>query len=169
VIGGISLILAFFALQTLPINYAGLLLILFGIALLIAEIKVVSHGILAIGGVVALALGSIMLFDAPELDLRVSWAVIAPTVGITAGVFLFMIADRARIRAPVRARSGAPALSGSGRRGARARCLPGPGAGAGRAVAAVARGAPVAAGARVRVVDVQGLTLTVEPAGEGGA
>src|SRR6185369_3027927 len=52
VIGGISLILAFFAMQSLPINYAGLLLLLFGIALLIAEIKVVSHGILAMGGVV---------------------------------------------------------------------------------------------------------------------
>ena len=55
VIGGISLILAFFAMQSLPINYAGLLLILFGIVLLIAEIKVVSHGVLAVGGIVALA------------------------------------------------------------------------------------------------------------------
>ena len=71
VIGGISLILAFFAFQSLPINYAGLLLILFGIVLLIAEIKIVSHGVLAIGGIVAMALGSMMLFDAPEMDLRV--------------------------------------------------------------------------------------------------
>src|SRR6058998_2410337 len=58
VIGGISLILAFFAFQSLPINYAGLLLILFGIVLLVAEIKIVSHGILAIGGIVSMALGS---------------------------------------------------------------------------------------------------------------
>ena len=79
VIGGISLILAFFAFQSLPINYAGLLLILFGIVLLVAEIKVVSHGVLAVGGMVAMALGSIMLFDAPELDFRVSGWVIAPT------------------------------------------------------------------------------------------
>src|SRR5207249_4978646 len=57
VIGGISLILAFFAFQSLPINYAGLLLILFGIVLLVAEIKIVSHGILAIGGIVSMALG----------------------------------------------------------------------------------------------------------------
>src|SRR5437899_8443912 len=55
VIGGISLILAFFAFQSLPINYAGLLLILFGIVLLVAEIKIVSHGILAIGGIVSMA------------------------------------------------------------------------------------------------------------------
>src|SRR5204862_7190351 len=66
VIGGISLILAFFAFQSLPINWAGVLLILFGIVLLIAEIKIVSHGILALGGIVSMALGSLMLFDAPE-------------------------------------------------------------------------------------------------------
>ncbi|OGL17764.1 MAG: serine protease, partial [Candidatus Rokubacteria bacterium RIFCSPLOWO2_12_FULL_71_22] len=58
VVGGISLILAFFAFQSLPINYAGLLLILFGIVLFIAEIKVVSHGVLAIGGTISMALGS---------------------------------------------------------------------------------------------------------------
>ena len=69
VIGGISLILAFFAFQSLPINWAGLLLIAFGIVLLIAEIKIVSHGVLAIGGIIAMALGSMMLFDAPEMDL----------------------------------------------------------------------------------------------------
>jgi len=168
VIGGISLILAFFALQTLPINFAGLLLILFGVALLIAEIKVVSHGILAAGGIVALALGSIMLFDAPELDLRVSWAVIAPTVGLTALVFLFMIG--AGLRA-LRARSavGAPALIGQLGVAREALTPSGQVQVQGELWRAVARGAPVAAGARVRVVDVQGLTLTVEPAGEGGA
>src|SRR6058998_158897 len=76
VIGGICLILAFFAFQSLPINYAGLLLILFGIVLLIAEIKVVSHGVLTIGGVIAIVLGSMMLVATPELPLRVSWGVI---------------------------------------------------------------------------------------------
>ncbi len=111
VIGGISLILAFFAFQSLPINYAGLLLILFGIALFIAEVTVVSHGVLAIGGIVALALGSLMLFDAPEVGFRVSWWVILPTVGATAGVVLFVVAAGVRAlttRSPV----GAPALVG---------------------------------------------------------
>ena len=61
VVGGIFLILAFYALQMLPINYAGLALILFAIILFIAEIKVVSHGLLAVGGVISLFLGSIML------------------------------------------------------------------------------------------------------------
>ncbi|OGL25962.1 MAG: hypothetical protein A3G44_00005, partial [Candidatus Rokubacteria bacterium RIFCSPLOWO2_12_FULL_73_47] len=91
VVGGISLILAFFAFQSLPINYAGLLLILFGIVLFIAEIKVVSHGVLAIGGTISMALGSMMLFETPELGFRVSWWVMLPTVGMTAGVFVFAL------------------------------------------------------------------------------
>src|SRR5438094_7588417 len=92
VIGGISLILAFFAFQSLPINYAGLLLILFGIVLLIAEIKILSHGVLAIGGVVSMALGSLTLFDSPEVGFRVSWWVFGPPVAATAGLSLFVIA-----------------------------------------------------------------------------
>jgi membrane-bound serine protease (ClpP class) len=91
VIGGISLILAFFAFQSLPINWAGLLLILFGVALLVVEIKVASHGVLTIGGAVAMLLGSLMLYDAPETGLRVSWVVIIPTVGATAGLVAFAV------------------------------------------------------------------------------
>jgi membrane-bound serine protease (ClpP class) len=92
VIGGISLILAFFAFQSLPVNWAGLLLILFGVVLLIAEIKVVSHGVLAIGGVIAMLLGSLMLYDVPEAGgIRLSWFVIIPTVGTTAGLVFFAV------------------------------------------------------------------------------
>ncbi len=168
VIGGISLILAFFAFQSLPINYAGLLLILFGIALFVAEISVVSHGVLAIGGIVALSLGSLMLFDAPEVGFRVSWWVILPTIGATAGVLLFVLT--AGVRA-LRARSpvGGPALVGQ------TGVARGPLSPEGQVLVhgelwrAVVRGAPVAEGARVRVVDVNGLTLTVEKAGEGSA
>jgi membrane-bound serine protease (ClpP class) len=168
VIGGISLILAFFAFQSLPINYAGLLLILFGIALFVAEISVVSHGVLAIGGIVALSLGSLMLFDAPEVGFRVSWWVILPTVGATAGVFLFVLTAGVRAlrsRSPV----GAPALVGQ------TGVARGPLSPEGQVLVhgelwrAVVRGAPVDEGARVRVVDVNGLTLTVEKAGEGSA
>ena len=87
VIGGISLILAFFAFQALPVNYAGVLLILLGLILLIAEIKVVSHGMLALGGVIAMVLGSLMLFESPEPYLRVSWSVILVTVLAVSGFF----------------------------------------------------------------------------------
>ena len=168
VIGGISLILAFFAMQSLPINYAGLLLILFGIVLLIAEITVVSHGVLAVGGIVALALGSLMLFDAPEIGFRVSWWVILPTVGATAGMFLVAVA------AGLRALSASSPVGGSAMVGhtgvARGALSPeGQVLVQGELWRAVARGAPVAEGARVRVVDANGLTLTVEKAEEGGA
>lgn len=91
VIGGISILLSFFALQTLPVNYAGIALILLGIVLFIAEIKVVSYGMLAVGGVVAMVLGSLILFPSPEPYLRLSWQVIAATVGVTAVFFAVVI------------------------------------------------------------------------------
>lgn len=89
VVGGISLILAFFALQALPVNYAGVLLLLLSLILFIAEIKVVSHGLLTVGGVVAFVLGATMLFDTPEPFFRVSWSVIIPAAALTAGFFVF--------------------------------------------------------------------------------
>ena len=167
VIGGISLILAFFALQTLPINYAGLLLILFGVVLLIAEIKVVSHGVLAVGGMVAMALGSIMLFDAPELDLRVSWWVITPTVAVTGAVFSFVIATGVRA---LRTRSavGVPALVGQVGVAREPLDPAGHVLVQGELWRAVARNAPVEVGVAVRVVAVNGLTLTVDKAEGGG-
>jgi membrane-bound serine protease (ClpP class) len=89
VVGGISLLLAFFALQALPVNYAGVLLILFSLILFIAEVKVVSHGLLTVGGVVAFVLGATMLFDTPGSFLRVSWSVIIPAALLTAAFFAF--------------------------------------------------------------------------------
>ena len=91
VIGGISLILSFFAMQTLPVDYAGVALIIFSIILFIAEIKVVSHGILAIGGIISLVIGSLMLFQTPDPSLRVSWIVLIPAVTITSLFFLAII------------------------------------------------------------------------------
>ena len=80
VVGGISLILAFFAFQTLPVNYAGVLLILLAIVLFIAEIKIVSHGMLTVGGVISMVLGSLLLFESSEPYFRLSWSVIVITV-----------------------------------------------------------------------------------------
>jgi membrane-bound serine protease (ClpP class) len=91
VIGGISLILAFFAFRTLPVNYAGVLLILLGVFLFVAEIKVASYGLLTIGGLVSLTLGSIMLFESPIPALRASLTVIIPTVLFTAAFFFFAV------------------------------------------------------------------------------
>lgn len=102
VIGGISLILAFFALQTLPVNFAGVLLIIFGIILFIAEIKIVSHGMLTVAGVISLVLGSLMLFESPIPALRVSLKVMVPTIVITTLFFVAVIglAIKAQMRKP---------------------------------------------------------------------
>ena len=102
VIGGISLILAFFALQTLPVNYAGLLLILLAIIFFIAEVKVVSHGLLSIGGVISLTLGSLFLFRTDDAHLGVALGVLVPVVIIVSGFFLAVasLAIRAYQRKP---------------------------------------------------------------------
>ena len=93
VIGGISIILAFYSMHTLPVNYAGLALIIFSVILFILEIKVVSHGLLTIGGVISLILGSIMLINTESTleAMRISWQVILVTVILTAGFFIFAI------------------------------------------------------------------------------
>ena len=91
VIGGICLILAFYAFQTLPINYAGVLLILLAIVLFIMEIAVVSYGLLSVAGIISLTLGSLMLIDSPLPYMRVSLSVIVPTVVLVSAVFILAI------------------------------------------------------------------------------
>ena len=102
VVGGIFLILAFYALHMLPISFAGLALILFAIILFIAEIKVVSHGLLAVGGVISLLLGSLMLIESPAEYMRISLTVIIPAVLVSAAFFIFAVtmAIRARLTKP---------------------------------------------------------------------
>ncbi len=91
VVGGISLILAFYALHTLPVNYAGLLLILFAVILFVAEIKIPSYGMLTVGGIVSFVLGSLMLFKGPVPFLTISWKLIAFAAALTALFFLFAV------------------------------------------------------------------------------
>ncbi|HUI31436.1 MAG TPA: nodulation protein NfeD [Candidatus Acidoferrales bacterium] len=91
VVGAISLILAFYSFQTLPINYAGLALIVLAIILFIAEVKVMSHGLLAIGGIISLFLGSVMLISSPFEVASVSLSVIVTTVIVAAAFFLGII------------------------------------------------------------------------------
>lgn len=161
VIGGICLILAFYAFQSLPVNWAGLLLILFGVVLLIAEIKVVSHGVLAIGGVVAMLLGSLMLYDTPETTgIRLSWYVMIPTVGTTAALVFFAVSMG--IRALYR-----PSVTGEsamvGRLGVARSALAPEGQVMidGELWRAVSQDGPVAAGEPVKVAAIDGLTLKV--------
>ena len=105
IVGVISLVMAFYAMRTLPINYAGLALIIFGVLLLLLEIKIVSHGMLAIGGIISLLLGSMMLIKASSpLELAaISSSLIIFTTIITALFFLLVIGAglKAQRRKPV--------------------------------------------------------------------
>jgi membrane-bound serine protease (ClpP class) len=117
VLGGICLILAFYAFQTLPINYAGLLLIILGVILFIAEVKVVSHGILTIGGIAALILGSLMLIDSPAPFLQISLSAILGVTAATTAFFVFAIGAvfRAHRRQPATGREGLVGQAGVAR------------------------------------------------------
>ena len=108
VIGAICLILAFYAFQTLPVNYAGILLIILAIILFIIEVKVTSFGLLTIGGIVCMLLGSLMLFDSPLPYLRVSWSVLVPVVLGTSSLFILAatLAFRAYLRKPSTGKEG---------------------------------------------------------------
>jgi len=164
ILGGMALILGLFALQNLSINYAGLLLILFGVVLFLLETQITSHGLLAIGGTVSLLVGSLLLIESPEPYLRVSLKVIIPAVMVTAGFFLFAatLAIRARRRKVVTGKEGMVGMTGI----ARTPLSPeGTIFVAGEHWTAVTEsGETVASGTPVVVTAMNRLTLTVRPA-----
>jgi len=102
VIGGIALVLAFFALQTLPVNYAGILLIVLAIIFFIMEMKITSYGLLSVAGIISLLLGSLMMFKDTGPDLKLSWRVILPTLILVSGFFVLVagLVFRAQISKP---------------------------------------------------------------------
>lgn len=163
VAGGICLLLAFFAFQVLPVSYAGLALIVFGIVLLVLEVKVTSFGALAVGGVVSLLLGSMMLFDSPLPELKVGLRFILPITAAISAIILFMV------RLGLNAQRAGVTTGPSGMIGEAGRALTSidPG-GVGRVrthgeIWTATAAEPIPAGAPVRVVAVQGLLLTVTP------
>ncbi|HUL43094.1 MAG TPA: nodulation protein NfeD [Bacteroidota bacterium] len=93
IVGVISLVIAFYSLHTLPVNYAGLALILFSVVLFVLDIKLPSHGLLTAGGIISLTLGSIMLFrtEASFDAVSISWQVIAIVVVLTTAFFVFVV------------------------------------------------------------------------------
>lgn len=101
--GAICLILAFFSLQLLPFNVAGILLIVLAVVLFILEIEVPSYGALTIGGVVALTIGSFMLIDPSAIYISIDWRYILAGVGVTLFLFIFIIfyAIKAQLKKPV--------------------------------------------------------------------
>ena len=111
VIGGIALVLAFFALQTLPVNYAGILLIILAIIFFIMEMKISSYGLLSVAGIVSLLLGSLMMFKDSGPDMRLSLKVLLPTIILISGFFVFVagLVFRAQMAKP---RTGTKGLVG---------------------------------------------------------
>jgi membrane-bound serine protease (ClpP class) len=172
VVGGVSLLMAFFAFQILPVSVAGLLLIVLGASLLVAELLAPSFGILGIGGAVALFFGSVMVTDTVP-GIRVRYELIVPVVVALAGITLFLgrLALRAQRQAPA---TGVEGLIGSIGQAMTAlgTDVPGQIGIHGEIWRAVSR-TPVAPGDRVRVLQVNGLTLVVEAvephAEEGGS
>lgn len=157
VVGGLCLILAFFAMSSLPVSYAGLALILLSLVLFFLEIKVASGGLLGLGGALALILGSIMLFDQPGQLTAISLTVLIPTLAAFLAFFggVTWLAARAQL---ARARTGAEGLIGE--KGV----VLGPGRV--RVLGEIwrARGVgDLSPGREVVVRAVDGLTLSVEP------
>lgn len=108
VLGAIFLILAFFAFQSLPINYAGLLLILLALILFILDIKAQSHGVLTVGGIISMILGSLMLIESPAPFFQISLVTIISAAMATAAFFFFVVAAglKAQRRRPTTGREG---------------------------------------------------------------
>lgn len=164
VVGGIALLLALYAFSVLPVNFAGIALILFAVLLFVLEVKAASHGVLAAGGAIALLAGSLLLFSGRgEQGYRVDLSIILPAVVMTLGVVGFLTFRTISLRRmPVR--TGVSSLLGKNARVVRPFGEP-------DAMGTVllegeywdAYGAPGAApGETVRVVGMEGLKLRVE-------
>jgi len=161
VVGGICLILAFLALSTLPINVAGIALIVLGLVFFLAEVKVASHGVLGAGGVLSVLLGSLILFRG---GMAVAWPVVAGVTGATALFFLFVVG------AGLRAQKSAVTTGAAGLVGARGRVLhridPTGQIEVMGEIWNAESDAPLDAGAEVVVTEVKQLTLRVRPASQ---
>jgi membrane-bound serine protease (ClpP class) len=162
VIGAISLVLAFYSMQTLPVNYAGVLLILLAGVFFILEINITSFGALTIGGILALTLGSLMLFDSDIPALRVSFLVMIPAIAITSLFFIAIATSvvKAHISRPQTGYLGFVGKSGVVRKvnedGSSGKVFV-----AGEIWNAKFAG-PVKSGDTVRITAVEGLKLTAE-------
>jgi membrane-bound serine protease (ClpP class) len=163
VVGGVSLLLAFFALSLLPVNYAGLLLILLGLMLFALEIKVTSYGLLTAGGVISLVFGSMILMDSPAPEFQLSLRIVLPVAVAFATIAVMLV--RLGVAAQRR-----PAVTGiAGMIGEAGQAVtpigptqPGRVAVHGEIWDATAV-QPVAEGARVRIIAIDGLRVTVHP------
>ena len=156
VIGGISLILAFYAFQTIPISFAGLFLIVLGIIFFVLELKIASYGVLSIAGIVSIVIGSIMLIDLPSSWLSLSWQSILAVALFSAIFFLGVLsyAVKAQISKVKTGREGLVGEVGT----ARTDIAPTGKVFVHGEMWNASSDEPIRAGERVRVVAVEGMT-----------
>lgn len=161
VVGGISIILAFFAFQTIPVNYAGFLLIILAIIFFIMEMKIASYGLLSIAGITSLLLGSLMLFENNGTDMRLSWQVLVPTLTVVSGFFVVIsgLVFKSQLSKP---KTGARGLLGEIGVVKEPTLQEGKVFVHGELWKAISKD-PIEKGAKVRVVKVENLVLEVEP------
>ncbi len=172
VVGGIAILLALFAMHLLPVNFAGILLLVLALGLFVLEAKYPTHGVLGLGGIVSMTLGALMLIRSPltgrGVSLVTALSVVVPFAIIV--VFLMRLVLRSKLWRPT---TGKEELIGEEGQ------VTEPVGGAGSAGmvfvhgelwrAAAANGEPIPKGARVRVRKVVGLTLQVESVGSAQA
>jgi len=161
VVGGISIVLAFFAFQTIPVNYAGFLLIVLALIFFIMEMKIASYGLLSIAGITSLLLGSIMLFENNGGGMRLSWEVLIPTLVLISGFFVVVsgLVFKSHLSKP---KTGARGLVGEIGIVKEALMPEGKVFVHGELWRAISND-PIQTGARIRVVKIVNLVLEVEP------
>jgi membrane-bound serine protease (ClpP class) len=163
VVGGVSLLLAFFALSLLPVNYAGLLLILLGLMLFALEIKVSSYGLLTAGGLISLVFGSMILMDSPAPEFQLSLRLVLPVALAFATIAVMLV----RLGVAAQRRPAVTGIAGMIGEAGRALTPVGPAQPGRVAVHGEIWDATavqlIAEGARVRIVAIDGLRVTVHP------
>lgn len=161
IVGAISLILGFYSLQSLPINYAGVLLLMLGIVLFVLEATVTSYGLLAIGGVLSMLLGSLMLIKTDAPFLQISWTIVVPVIGLAALLSLVMVGMgvRAMRRTPLTGGEGMVGLIGI----TKTPLTPAGQVAVRGELWTALSDQPVEAGVSVEVTGIDGLTLRVNP------
>jgi membrane-bound serine protease (ClpP class) len=161
IVGAISLVLAFYSFQSLPVNYAGLLLMALGILFFVLEASVTSYGLLAIGGVISMLLGSLMLIKTDAEFYQLSWGVILPVIGLAAVFSLFIVGMgmRAMRSRPLTGVEGMVGLIGI----ARTAVAPQGQLSVHGELWEAVSDHPLQPGDRAEVIKVEGLTLHVRP------
>lgn len=163
IVGVILLVLAFYSLSSMPVNYAGIGLIIFGIVLFLLEIKITSHGLLSIGGVLSVLMGSLFLFrtGSTENFAALSWSVII-SVTIVSTLFFLFIATMGLRAQKKHSVTGTPAMVGKFARSVSELNPSGYVIFMGETWRAKSNSGNISKGQQVKVSDIQGLTLIVE-------